>query len=250
MAFIFPYAKRSIEEIDHEYIPYFSALVLCFTGLMGIAATGDAFNIFVLGNLLFNLCARRDGNKKGAAHINAYHYLIIGTIGGTFILLGIGFLYMMTGTLNIRELSTLLPSLNHTSTVRAAFAFMTVGASIKLALFPLHLWLPNTYTYAPSVVSAFLSSTATKVSYYVLLRTIFTLFGAAFVVQATQLKLIVAPLAMIAIFSGSINAIYQVNVKRLLAYSSVAQIGYMVLGLALNNVDGLTGGLIHLFTMP
>ena len=80
-----------------------------------------------------------------------------------------------------------------------------------------------------------------------LLRTIFTLFGAAFVVQATQLKPIVAPLAMIAIFSGSINAIYQVNVKRLLAYSSVAQIGYMVLGLALNNVDGLTGGLIHLF---
>ena len=252
--FIFPYAKRSIEEeIDQGTIPYFySALVLCFTGLMGIAATGDAFNIFVFLEIssLSTYALVAMGDKKGEpphASMAAYRYLIIGTIGGTFILLGIGFLYMMTGTLNIRELSTLLPALNHTSTVRAAFAFMTVGASIKLALFPLHLWLPNTYTYAPSVVSAFLSSTATKVSYYVLLRTIFTLFGAAFVVQATQLKLVIAPLAIIAIFSGSINAIYQVNVKRLLAYSSVAQIGYMVLGLALNNVDGLTGGLIHLF---
>ena len=171
----------------------------------------------------------------------------MGTIGGTFILLGIGFLYMMTGTLNMAELSEKLPPLSSTSTVRAAFAFITVGASIKLALFPVHMWLPNIYTHAPNVVSAFLSSTATKVSYYVLLRAMYTLFGAALAAQAVQLKLLIGPMALVAIFLGSFNAIKQQNIKKILAFSSVAQIGYMVLGLSMNNLDGLTGGLIHLF---
>ena len=106
------------------------------------------------------------------------------------------------------------------------------------------MWLPNIYTHAPNVVSAFLSSTATKVSYYVLLRAMYTLFGAALAAQAIQLKVIVGPMALIAIFLGSVNAIKQDNIKKLLAFSSVAQIGYMALGLSVNNLNGLTGGLI------
>jgi multicomponent Na+:H+ antiporter subunit D len=149
--------------------------------------------------------------------------------------------------LNMMELSQKIPGVADTTTIRAAFAFITVGASIKLALFPLHMWLPNTYTYAPSVVSAFLSATATKVSFYVLLRVMYTLFGVALAAQAMQLKFLLMPLALIAIFLGSINAIKQKNTKKLLAFSSIAQIGYMVLGLSLNNHYGLTGGLIHLF---
>lgn len=252
--FVFPYAKYSVEkEIEEHKIHFFyAAMVLCLTGLMGITATGDAFNVFVFLEIsslsTYSLVAM--GDKKGEApraSLAAYRYLIMGTIGGTFILLGIGFLYMMTGTLNMAELAEKIPTLADTTTVRAALAFITVGSSIKLALFPLHMWLPNTYTYAPSVVSAFLSSTATKVSYYVLLRVLFTIFGVALATQAAHLKFIIGPMALVAVYLGSLNAIKQSNIKKLLAFSSIAQIGYMVLGLSFNNINGLTGGIVHLF---
>jgi multicomponent Na+:H+ antiporter subunit D len=128
-----------------------------------------------------------------------------------------------------------------------AFAFLAVGISIKVALFPLHLWLPDAYTYAPSVVTTFLASTATKVAVYMLVRFFFTVFGPAFSVDVMNIHWVLVPLAILSILSGSVTAIYQMNVKRLLAYSSVAQIGYMVLGVGMVSVAGLTGGLLHLF---
>jgi multicomponent Na+:H+ antiporter subunit D len=171
----------------------------------------------------------------------------MGTIGATFILIGIGFLYVMTGTLNMADLAARLPAVADTRTVRAAFAFLTIGFSLKLALFPLHLWLPNAYAYAPSVVTAFLAATATKVAVYVLLRFFFTIFGVEFSFGTMRLDLILMPLALVGIFSVSVVAIFQTNVKRMLAYSSVAQIGYMILGISLVSVSGLTSTLSHLF---
>jgi multicomponent Na+:H+ antiporter subunit D len=247
---VFVYAKTSVnDEIPQEKHHYFyAALLLCFTGLMGMAITGDAFNIFVFLEISslsgYALIAMGRNPKSLTA---AYRYLIMGTLGGTFILLGIGFLYMMTGTLNLEELSHAVPHFADTSVIRAAFAFITVGACIKLALFPLHMWLPNCYTYAPSVVSVFLSATVTKIFFYVLLRAMFMLFGAAMVAQAQIFLSFVIFLALLGIFMGSLKAIGQSDVKRLLAYSSIAQIGYMVLGLSLDNLDGLTGAIIHLF---
>jgi multicomponent Na+:H+ antiporter subunit D len=249
-AVVFPYAKFSIDkEIPHEKHHYFYAmLLLCMTGLMGMAITGDAFNVFVFLEISsLSTYALIAMGKDPRCLTAAYRYLVLGTIGGTFILLGIGFLYMMTGTLNVEELSEYVHHHSNTSTIRTAFAFITVGASIKLALWPLHTWLPNAYTYAPSVVSAFLSATATKVSFYVLIRAMFTIFGAALAAQATRLEFVMTPLALMAIFSGSWVAIGQIDVKRLLAYSSIAQIGYMILGLSLHNVNALTGAIIHLF---
>ena len=249
-AVVFVYARTSVRdeipEAKHHY--FYAALLLCFTGLMGMAITGDAFNVFVFLEISslsgYSLIAMGRNPKALTA---AYRYLIMGTLGGTFILLGIGFLYMMTGTLNMEELSHAVPHYAETSVVRAAFAFITVGTCIKLALCPLHMWLPNCYTYAPSVVSAFLSATATKVSFYVLLKAMFLLFGAALIAQAKIFLSFVIFLALIGIFMGSFKAIGQDDVKRLLAYSSIAQIGYMVLGLSLDNADGLTGAIIHLF---
>jgi multicomponent Na+:H+ antiporter subunit D len=181
------------------------------------------------------------------APLAAFRYLVMGTIGGTFILLGLGFLLMATGTLNMAELTKLIPAVADTTMIRAAFAFIAIGSAIKLALFPLHMWLPDCYTYAPSVVSSFLSATATKVSYYVLIRAVFVLFGASLIEQTYRMELVFLPMALLGIFIGSIKAIGQLNIKRLLAYSSVAQIGYMVLGLSFGNQEGLTGGIIHLF---
>lgn len=249
-AVVLPYAKTSVDkEIPHDkHHLFYSALLLCITGLMGICITGDAFNVFVFLEVSslsgYALIAM---GKAPHSLTAAYRYLVMGTVGGTFILLGIGFLYMMTGTLNMDVLVETVPGIAETTTARAAFAFLTVGASIKLALFPLHMWLPNCYTYAPSVISAFLSATATKISFYVMVRVTYVIFGAAMLSQATQLKFVVLPLALLGIFMGSLSAIKQVNVKKLLAYSSIAQVGYMVLGFSFNNLNGLTGGILHLF---
>ncbi|HSM61157.1 MAG TPA: proton-conducting transporter membrane subunit, partial [Longimicrobiales bacterium] len=177
---------------------------------------------------------------------SSYQYLIMGSVGATFIVIGIGLMYSVTGTLNMADLAMRLPTVAG-RTIPVAFAFLAVGISLKLALFPLHLWLPNAYTFAPSAVTAFIASTATKVAVYMLLRFFFTVFGAAFSFEVMHLDRILMPLALVAIVAMSLVAVYQGNGKRLLAYSSVAQIGYMVLGISLASVLGVAAGILHLF---
>jgi multicomponent Na+:H+ antiporter subunit D len=244
----FPLWPGELRIPEDRYFLFYSALLLLLAGLLGITITGDVFNIFVFLEISslasYTLISL---GKDRRALLAAFSYLVMGTIGGTFILIGIGLMYQMTGTLNIADLSQRLPTVYGTRTIWMAFAFLTVGTSIKLAAFPLHQWLPNAYSFAPSVVSAFLSATATKVAFYVLTRLIFTIFGTAFVFQSIGLSNLLLPLSLAAIFVGSLAAIYQTDLKRLLAYSSIAQIGYMTLGVSLANVNGLTGGLVHLF---
>jgi multicomponent Na+:H+ antiporter subunit D len=241
------------ESVQHE-VPepliarFYAALMLAFAGLAGIVATGDAFNVFVFLEIssLASYALIGMGRDRRAL-TSAYDYLVMGTIGATFILIGIGFLYMMTGTLNMQDLAARLPAVWDTRTVRTGFAFLTVGIGLKLAMFPLHLWLPNAYTYAPSVVTAFLAATATKVAVYVLLRFMLSIFGIDFSLGRMPLEYILLPVGLLGILSASLAAIYQVEVKRLLAYSSVAQIGYMVLGIGLASTTGVTGAILHLF---
>lgn len=241
--------KSVIQEIpEHRITLFYTLYLLCLSGLLGITITGDAFNLFVFLEISsLSSYALISMGKDRRAITAAFQYLIMGTIGATFILIGIGLLYMMTGTLNMQDLARLLPQVAGTRTVLSAFAFLTVGICIKLALFPLHLWLPNAYTYAPSVISAFLAATATKVALYVLLRFLLTVFGAKFSFDAMPLEGILMFMSMAAILLGSLVAIYQDNIKRMLAYSSIAQIGYMVLGLSLASITGLTAGILHLF---
>ncbi|MFQ5536696.1 MAG: monovalent cation/H+ antiporter subunit D family protein [Gemmatimonadota bacterium] len=249
-AVVAPYALRSVErEITRDRIPlFYTAFILCLTGMLGIAVTGDVFNVFVFLEIsslsAYALIAMGSDRRALTA---SYQYLIMGSVGATFIVIGIGLMYVMTGTLNMLDLAERLPAVMDTRTIPVAFAFLTVGFSLKLALFPLHLWLPNAYTYAPSSVSAFIASTATKVAVYMMLRFFFTVFGATFAFDVMRLSWSFLPLAVIAILSMSLVAIYQDNGKRLLAYSSVAQIGYIVLGISLASVVGLTAGIIHLF---
>jgi multicomponent Na+:H+ antiporter subunit D len=181
------------------------------------------------------------------ALLASYQYLVLGTIGATFYVIGVGLLYLATGTLNIADLAARLPQIGGTRPVLAALSFITVGVSLKLALFPLHLWLPNAYAYAPSAATALLAATATKVSVYVLLRFYFTVFGAALVVDALPVPEILLGLSIAAIVTASLVALWQADFKRLLAYSSVAQIGYITLGVGLATRDGLTAAVVHLF---
>ena len=227
---------------------FYATFLLCLAGLLGVTVTGDVFNVFVFLEIsslaAYTLVSL---GKSRRALRAAFSYLVMGTIGGTFVLIGIGFMYLMTGTLNMADLAERIPEVSDTRPLHAAFAFLSVGVSIKLAVFPLHQWLPNAYSYAPSVVSAFLAATATKVAYYLLVRLVFTVFGAAFVFDTLHLSTLLLPLSIAAMFIGAIAAINQTDLKRLLAYSSVSQVGYMTLGLAMGSVTGLTGGLVHLW---
>jgi multicomponent Na+:H+ antiporter subunit D len=237
---------REIPE-DRHYL-FCAATLLCLTGLLGIAITGDLFNLFVFLEIssLSSYALISMGSSRRALTA-ALQYLILGTIGATFLLIGVGLLYMLTGTLNMIDMADRLSGAPGSRTVIVAFAFLTVGISLKMALFPLHLWLPNAYTYAPSVITAFLAATATKVAVYILLRFVFTVFGKSFAFDTMPLGNILLPLAILAILVPSTVAIFQNNIKRMLAYSSLAQIGYIVLGISFASITGLTAGIVHLF---
>ncbi len=243
-------APRSLDqEVPRsKHYQIYALYLLCMTGLAGMTVTGDAFNIFVFLEVssLSSYALISQGTSRRAL-TSALQYLVMGTLGGTFILLGIGMIYMVTGTLNIVDMANRLAAVGPNRTVLVALACIGVGTAIKLAVFPLHTWLPNAYTYAPAIVTAFLAATATKVAYYVLVRFVFGVFGVDLAFGILRLDVVLMALAIAAMFAGSTVAIFQTDIKRMLAYSSVAQIGYMVLGLSLVSVAGLTGGIVHLF---
>ena len=249
-ALVVTYARESIaSEIAREqHYLFWAAYLLCLTGLLGVTITGDAFNVFVFLEVssLATYILIAMGRDRRALYAS-YQYLIMGTIGATFIVIGVGLLYLMTGTLNLADLATRIGDESLARPKLAALAFLTVGISLKLALFPLHLWLPNAYAFAPSVSTAFLSATATKVAIYLLLRFGYSVFGSAHVFSNLPLGEVLLVLSVAAMFIASIVAIYQRDVKRMFAYSSVAQIGYITLGASFASHTGLTGGIVHLF---
>lgn len=244
------FARKSVEaEVASDRVYLFYAMyLLCFTGLMGIPITGDAFNLFVfleISSLSSYVLISLGSDHR--ALMAAFRYLIMGTLGATFYIIGVGLMYMMTGTLNIADLASRIPDLIQVRTIQVALAFLTVGISLKLALFPLHFWLPNAYAFAPTVVTIFLAATATKVAVYVMIRIVYTVFGGPVVFAAMPINEVLVILGVLSMLGGALSAIWQTNVKRLLAFSSISQIGYMVLGLGLAQKAALAGAIVHTF---
>lgn len=244
------YTRKSIEkELPGKTVPFFILFLLLTTGLQGLIVTGDIFNVYVFLEIssLAAYALISVGNSRNAL-MASLNYLIIGTVSASFILLGIGYLYMVTGTLNMGDMAHLLPAAydERPKVVLAAFAFFLVGFSIKVGLFPLHTWMPDAYSQAPSAVSALLASTFTKVGAYVMIRFMITIFRPDFIISTVHANTILTWLAAIAIIMGSVLAIAQTDLKRMLAYSSVSQIGYIILGVSLLNPIAMTGGIIHI----
>ena len=198
--------------------------------------TADAFNLFVfleisaLSSVI--LIAMGAGTDRRSL-IAAFNYLIIGAVGATFYVIGIGFVYAVTGTLNMADLATRLPEIEQSIVIFVGFGFMIVGILVKAAVFPVHIWLPAAYSYAPSAVSILLAAIATKASIYVLARMIFTVFGGFADMIGAALTMVIIPLSVMGIFVGTIMAIYESDIKKLLEQSSIAQIGYITLGFGL-----------------
>ncbi len=249
LATVFALSTIVKDIVEEKRALFFSAYLMCVGGLLGMAVTGDAFNLFVFLEIssistyvMVALGATRDRRALPAA----FNYLIMGSIGATFYVIGVGFLYAATGTLNMADLSVLLPDVMDSKTVHAGFAFIVVGLALKAAVFPLHQWLPNAYAYAPNFVTVFLSATATKAAFYAIIRMAMTVFSPELDFVEIIFAWVLAPLGALAAIVASFQAIFQTDIRRMLAYSSVAQVGYMVLGLSLATYAGLSASLFHL----
>jgi multicomponent Na+:H+ antiporter subunit D len=227
---------------------FFAAWLLALAGMAGIVVSADAFNIFVFMEIssLASYVLVAGGPDRRALPAT-FKYLVMGTIGATFYLIGVGLIYMMTGTLNLADMELRVHEVADQKPILAAAGFITVGLALKAAIFPLHVWLPNAYTYAPHIVTAFLAACATKVSLYVLLRFDFFVFQGNLVGHDFQFAAYLMPLAIMGILVGSAVAMFERNIKRMLAFSSVAQIGYIMLGASLVTATGLTAATLHMF---
>jgi multicomponent Na+:H+ antiporter subunit D len=225
---------------------YYSAAMLLLGGLSGIVMTGDLFNLYVFLEIssLAGYALLGVGSPKAA--VSTFRYLLLGTLGASFYLIGLGFLLVETGSLNMIDVASVLAitGLQHLSTI--ALGFMVVGLGIKMALVPLHQWLPDVYTTSPTPSAALIAPIGTKVAAYVLIRLLFDVFPAGEVVAHVRTLDIVAFFGALGIIWGSVMAIPQRNIKRMLAYSSVAQIGYIALGVGLGTAYGLIGAVLHI----
>ncbi|MEM1389647.1 MAG: monovalent cation/H+ antiporter subunit D family protein [Pseudomonadota bacterium] len=245
--FAWPTVKAEIRRAKKAM--FFGTFLICFCGLLGVASTADAFNLFVFLEIsslatyvLVALGAGRDRRALPAAG----NYLLLGTIGASLFVVGVGFLYGATGTLNMAELTVFMGEIPDSKAVMAGYAFIFVGLGIKAAMFPLHQWLPNAYAYSPSFITMFLAATATKVAIYALIRFLFTVFGLDFMFEGQSLIWVLMPMGIAAMLACSFQAIFQNDVKRTLAYSSVAQVGYILLGISLGTAAGVSAGMFHL----
>jgi multicomponent Na+:H+ antiporter subunit D len=241
------YCKRSVEQELPEKIATFHTLfLLMITGLLGMTVTGDAFNLYVLLEISALTSYALIAGGKGRATLSAFNYLILGTIGACFYLLGVGHLYIMTGSLNMPDLFNLLPGLYESDAIQVAFVFILIGVWVKMAFFPLHGWLPNAYTYAPSATSCVMAPLMTKVSVYIMIRIMFSVFSPEFTFDRFPLHSIITGLAVVGIVGGSLLALAQKDFKKMLTYLIVAEVGYMVGGVWLGNSNGITGAVLHI----
>ena len=237
------------QQVEKGRQPLFlSAWLLVLAGLSGILVSADAFNIFVfmeISSLASYILVAGGPNRRAMPAV--FKYLMMGTIGATFYLIGIGLVYMMTGTLNLADIQVRIQDVSDLRPVLVAAGFITIGLGLKAAVFPLHVWLPNAYSFAPHAATVFLAACATKVALYVLLSFDFVVFQQNLVGHETQFAAFLMPLAVLGILGASAVALFEPNLKRLLAFSSVAQVGYILLGASMISLPGMTASLMHMF---
>lgn len=223
--------------------PTFYGLALVgVTGFLGIVASGDLFNVFVFLEIAALASYGLVASGGGPALAASFRYIVLGTVGASFYLLGVGLLYALTGTLNMGDLAERLPALAGSPLFAAGVVFVAVGLAVKMGLFPLHGWLPDAYTYSPPPVAALLASVATKSAAYAMARLLLYVLRPESVPVTSAL----AWAGGLAIVVGAVMALRQVDARRLLAYSSVSQMGYIALGIGLGNTASVAGAYLHI----
>lgn len=224
---------------------YYVLLGFLAVGLLGMSSTGDAFNLYVFMEITalsgYGLIAI--GEEKGP--IAAFRYLMTGTIGASMYLLGVGFLYAATGTLNMADLAQRLSGLSESPLVVLAAGCLIVGFGIKMALFPLHGWQPAAHSYAHPAADPMIAGIMIKVPAYGMLRFFFCVFREHSPVMELFFDCI-GVMAVCGILFGSLKALQYDTYNKILAYSSIGQVGYIALGFSIGNFYGLVGAVLHI----
>ena len=241
---VLAYARHAGPHTDSFYGQY----LLLVAGLTGMTVTGDVFNLYVFleitGLAAYGLVA---SGQEASAAVAALKYLIIGTIGASLYLLGAGYLLVATGTLNMADLAVELAEVGYGSTlVLTAFGLMAGGLAVKTALYPLHTWQPDAYATAPDSVSTLISALVSTVAAYALARLLFSVFTLDFFAAVPIAQTALLAVAAVSIVAGSLLAVAQSDVQRMLAYSSVSQFGLVIAGFAVGTSAAITGALLHL----
>ncbi|MEX0592090.1 MAG: monovalent cation/H+ antiporter subunit D family protein [Nitriliruptoraceae bacterium] len=227
-------------------VALYPLVMLLLAGLVGVILSGDLFHLFVFLEVYAistYALVSLGGNRAVFASLR---YLLLGTLGSGLYLLGVGFVYFTTGTLNMADVAAVLPAVADSPTVLAALALIVLGLSLKMALFPLHIWLPDAHSYSPPGVAALLAAVQVKAGAYALIRILYDVFQPSFLGSGgLPVGLALTWFGAAGIVVGSVLAIRQTDIKRLLAYSTVAQLGYIGVGIGLGTPLALVGALLH-----
>ena len=239
--FLYAFSCNDYAVNRKTFIPLFLTME---TGLLGAFYTGDIFTLFVFIELLVlssvGLTAMSD-NRLGVEA--AMKYLFINGMGSMFLLMGIGALYTSYGTLNMADIAVSVQLEGRVLLATLAMIALTCSFMLKSAIFPFHFWQPDFHTTAPTPISAMLSSVIVKIGIYGLIRLVTLLF----VEEASLIRVALGWLGVISIFLGSLSALRTYNGKRLLAFSTSAQIGYILLGIGWNTPTALVAAILFAF---
>lgn len=232
--------------LGSRIVPFYTLVLLLVASLTGMVFAGDLFNLFVFLEVSALCAYALVGLAGGKALMAGFRYLILGTFGASLYLLGVGYFYAETGTLNMADLAQRVPPLVASKAIAVGVLFMFIGLGIKMALVPLHGWLPDAYTYAPDRVSPILASLVTKVALYGWIRIMFWVLGAQAVVYQIPVLFLVGFLGAIAALIGAFLALTQEEIKRMFAYGGLSHIGLVLVGISLGNHTGFAGGIFYL----
>ncbi|QSG03099.1 monovalent cation/H+ antiporter subunit D family protein [Natranaeroarchaeum sulfidigenes] len=228
---------------------FYAAFMLLTGGMLGVVLTGDVFNLYVFLEIMaIASYALVSASKYRWSTYAAFKYLLVGTVGASFYLLGVALILAATGTLNMHDLSIRLAEAGYTEpVVIAAFVLMGIGLAIKIALFPLHTWLADAHASAPDGISAVISALMPAVAVYAFARILFTVYTPAFLEANPIIGQLVLVGALFSLFAGSLFALLQDHIKLVLAYSTVSQFGLILIGIAVANDTALFGAMLQIF---
>ena len=243
------YSGPVAPQLGGRTVLYYTLILIMISGLTGLVFAGDIFNVFVFLELAALSAYALVGISGGRSLIAAFRYLILGSLGSSFYLLGIIFLYATTGTLNMADLSQQLavrPELMSSKAVIGGTTFMFIGFGIKIALFPLHSWLPGAYARAPDAISPMLAALMTKVALYAWVRILFWVLGAGAEFGQVHVLTLLGVLGAIAAVAGALMALCQEDLKRMFAYGGISHIGLILVGVSQGNETGFAGSMFYL----
>jgi len=228
---------------------FYSGYLLLVGGLTGLVLTGDLFNMFVFLEIVgISTYALIAADRSGASAYASLKYLVVGTVGASLYLLGVGYAFLATGTLNMLDMQVqIVEQASYADPlIRASYALIVAGLGLKIAVFPVHAWQPDAYQRAPDAVTTIVAALVSTASAYALIRVSYTVFTVDFLAANDAITTGMLIVAGASILAGSVLAAMQSDLKRMFAYSSVAQFGMIVAAVALANETALLGGIVHL----